>query len=43
MPYKAYFMDSVFFSLDKWHFGSPKHFIPNEYALGYLKLSAGAF
>lgn len=43
MPYKAYFMDSVHFSLDKWHFGSQKHFIPNEYALGYLKLSAGAF
>lgn len=43
MPYKAYFMDSVHFSLDKWHFGSQKHFIPNEYALGYLKLSAGTF
>ncbi|MDD2559762.1 MAG: hypothetical protein PHE04_03725 [Bacteroidales bacterium] len=43
MPYKAYFMDSVQFSLDKWHFGSQKHFIPNEYALGYLKLSAGTY
>ncbi len=43
MPYKAYFMDSVHFSLDKWHFGSQKHFIPNEYALGYLKLSAGTY
>lgn len=42
MPYKAYFMDSVHFSIDKWHFGSNKHFIPNEYALGYLKLTAAA-
>ena len=43
MPYKACFVDSVKFSIDKWHFGSLKHFIPNEYALGYLKLSAGTY
>ncbi len=41
LPYKAYFADSVNFSYDKWHFGSYKHYIPNEYALGYLKWTAG--
>jgi len=40
LPYRAYFADSIDFSYDKWQFGSYKHYIPNEYALGYLKWSA---
>ena len=40
MPYKALFLDSVKYSLDKYRFGSYKNFVPNEYALGYLQLSA---
>lgn len=41
LPYRAYFADSIDFSYDKWQFGSYKHYIPNEYALGYLKWTAG--
>lgn len=41
LPYRAYFADSIDFSYDKWQFGSYKHYIPNEYALGYMKWTAG--
>ncbi len=41
LPYRAYFADSIDFSYDKWQFGSYRHYIPNEYALGYFKQSAG--
>lgn len=41
LPYRACFADSIDFSYDKWHFGSFKHYIPNEYALGYMKWTAG--
>lgn len=39
MPYKAYFAENKFFSYDKWRYGSFRHFIPDHYALGYMKLS----
>jgi hypothetical protein len=39
MPYKAYFAENTTFSYDKWRYGSFRHFIPDHYALGYMKLS----
>ncbi len=37
MKYRAYFLDSVRFSYDKWHYGSYENSIPNIYSLGYLE------
>jgi len=39
MPYKAYFAENTFFSYDKWRYGSLRHFTPDHYALGFMKLS----
>ena len=39
MPYKAYFAENKSFPYDKWRYGSFRHYIPDHYALGYMKLS----
>ena len=43
LPYKALFADNVRYSYDKWHFGSFRHEIPDEYQLGYFKQTAGRY
>lgn len=40
MPYRAYYADSIQFSVDKWANGSYTHKIPNKYANGYFRLSS---
>ncbi|HPV88054.1 MAG TPA: hypothetical protein PKU85_02425 [Bacteroidales bacterium] len=39
MPYKAYFAQDKSFSYNKWRHGSFRDYIPDHYALGYMKLS----
>ncbi len=43
MPYKAYFLSDISYSYDKWRYGSFRHYIPNHYALGYMKLSVARY
>lgn len=43
MPYKAYFAQDKSFSYDKWRYGSFRHYVPNHYALGYMKLSVAQY
>ncbi|NLA15917.1 MAG: hypothetical protein GX877_05200 [Bacteroidales bacterium] len=43
MPYKAYFLSGISYPYDKWRFGSFRHYIPNHYALGYMKLSVARY
>ncbi len=40
MHYRAAFLSGTDYSYDKWHYGSYRHYIPNQYALGYLRFSA---